>query len=787
MWKLFLNRLFIVGVLALTSLAPTAGYAKHPHKVSKSKKNCHKKKNRQKCDVKDGSEFDIIIVGSGCAGTVLASRLSENPNVKVAVISSGLYHFEPTEQQAPFTTGFLDDDTRFSKVYANSVFTYEHPMTSATWNSASLLPEIYTKTVLGGGTVGNGREFNRGEPALYDYWKNTLGLDGWGYDDLLPHFKAIETVYDFIPDPDNPGTQMPVLTNDPDRGTSGPLIIYRDNLYTGATQLPLQAYNFECPLPGNFPYFDTYFDPTNCVSDKVFKDPLTLEVYDQNGRDLKPNRWFNGQTNQNTAVNGFYEVPNAFARPNLSIFEGITAQFVLVKKNKDKSLTATGVQLRSGIVLKARCAVIVAAGAEGSPKFLLQSGIGPKRELEKLGITCHCNLPGVGERFADQQAFDPLLIFALETTPVDHQPALPTRAGQGRMNTLYASSVNHIPDSGDLWASWPSVASFSTPNTAFFGYFPTLIVLKHNILGKVSLQSKSTDVPARVTGVYDVLTADGQHLKPFFKQQVISLIRKYWNGLQSSQSQRRWILEPSLYADDPIQFWSTLDTVGFTIVPRLEQPQTNKEFPGVEHIFLYNNTASANVTDEQIEAEVIKYLKINAAGQNFIHYMGSCGMGDIKKDRLAVTDHTMKVHHFTNLYVCDASIIPTQKDVEWFNPDSQKMEKTDVILSPFGGPSCWCYMFGQKLSQQLLDTYSDCLGLERIQAPSTIAAEAFSASDNSSKGIIVTRPTPPMEEKMIENGIKNTDEELAENPIDVKKWAKEILDQIKKIFPQFRQ
>lgn len=132
-----------------------------------------------------GISFDYVVVGAGAAGCQVAERLSRDPRNQVLLMDAGfdqsdnpLINGVPDVQNYPFK--------QFYKDFGQSTDSLPNPaqgfQTSRFWESI----------VLGGGSTINGYLWTRGDRAAYDYWKDALGLDQWGYDQVLPFLKEIE-------------------------------------------------------------------------------------------------------------------------------------------------------------------------------------------------------------------------------------------------------------------------------------------------------------------------------------------------------------------------------------------------------------------------------------------------------------------------------------------------------------------------------------------------------------------------------------------------------------------
>lgn len=320
---------------------------------------------RSQCDLEDPcgrpvtreqplTDYDFIVVGLGSAGSVLASRLSENPHWKVLGIEAG--GNEPTGTQVPsMFLNFLGSDIDWG---------YQtEPQDTACLNNDDRRCGWPRGKVLGGTSTINGMMYIRGSRRDYDNWK-ALGNPGWGYDDVLPYFLKSE---------DNQ------QVDEMDRGfhsVGGPLTVSR------------------------FPYV-----PPMAQAILEGARELGLPV-----RDLNGNRHTGFAIAQATTRNGSrLSTSKAFLRPvkergNLHVLLNTTVARVLVNDRKE----AYGVEVIRGDgtrqTYNAKLEVIVSGGAVNSPQVLLLSGIGPRDDLQQVGVRPVHDLPGVGRNLHNHVA-----------------------------------------------------------------------------------------------------------------------------------------------------------------------------------------------------------------------------------------------------------------------------------------------------------------------------------------------------------------------------------------------
>lgn len=291
-------------------------------------------------------EFDYVIVGAGSAGCVLASRLTEDPNITVCLLESG----------GPDKSLFIHAPAGFVAMVATSYNNWAYDTVPQQHLNNRLCYQPRGKT-LGGSSSINAMLYVRGNRWDYDHWAS-LGNPGWSYDDVLPYFKRAE--------------------NNETHGNSD---------YHGAGG-PLNVAELRTP---------------SAVS-KSFIDAAVLQgiplSQDYNGAEQSGSFMY-----QVTQVNGercsaakAYLTPN-LSRPNLCVKTHAQSAKIIMQGKQ-----AQGVAYYQGSDLKevrARREVIVSGGAFGSPQLLLLSGIGPTKELQAMGIPVVHDLPGVGENLQD--------------------------------------------------------------------------------------------------------------------------------------------------------------------------------------------------------------------------------------------------------------------------------------------------------------------------------------------------------------------------------------------------
>ncbi|WP_431969038.1 GMC family oxidoreductase [Nocardia sp. bgisy134] len=287
--------------------------------------------------------YDYVVVGAGSAGSVLASRLSEDPRVQVAVIEAG-----PQD-----TADEIHLPVAFPALFKSPLdWDYDTEPEPGLSFRRAYLPR---GRVLGGSSSMNAMIYIRGARADYDGWA-AGGADGWSYDEVLPYFLKAE---------DNERGK------DAYHGAGGPLAVSESR-----SQHPLgEAFLLAAEQAGH-PRNDDFNGATQLGVGRY-------QLTQRNGMRC-------------SAAVGYLHP--AASRPNLTVITDALAHRVVFENGR-----ATGVVIgRNGSTeeIRARREVVLAAGAYGSAQLLLLSGVGPAEQLAAFGIETVRDLP-VGQNMQD--------------------------------------------------------------------------------------------------------------------------------------------------------------------------------------------------------------------------------------------------------------------------------------------------------------------------------------------------------------------------------------------------
>jgi choline dehydrogenase len=307
--------------------------------------------------------FDVIVVGGGSAGAVIAARLTEDPSIRVALVEAG--GTPPPHEQMPAAVAALQLDPEVDWMYTGDPGGAGKGLT----DGRMMVPR---GKMLGGSSGLNYMAYVRGHPGDFDAWA-AEGAKGWAYDDVLPWFAKSE---DLVP-PDPPEG---VVIEEDVHGTGGPLgVSVRSPRTVAAEQFVAAAEAAGIPM-GDYNGRDRG-GPVGCAS-----------LFQTTTRDGK----------RSSTYHAFLEP--ALQRPNLTVLTHAQVERVLLETDGG-GLRATGVRYRDAdgrtTDLHADREVVVSAGAIGSPQLLLLSGIGPSDELAAVGVDCVLDNPHVGKHLKD--------------------------------------------------------------------------------------------------------------------------------------------------------------------------------------------------------------------------------------------------------------------------------------------------------------------------------------------------------------------------------------------------
>ncbi len=502
---------------------------------------------------------DYVIVGGGSSGCALAGRLSEDPATSVALIEAGAHKGDSAIIQTPATMTAM-----VAKPINNWAFeTVPQPGLNG---RKGYQPR---GKVLGGSSAINAMAYIRGHASDYDHWA-ALGNWGWSYQELLPYFKKSESNQS--------------IRNEW-HGTDGPLKV--SNLQSDN---PFQDYYLEAARQVGYPITDDFNGPQ------------------QEGIGIYQVTQFNGE--RWSAFRGYLQ-PHLNSRSNLVIKTNALAQRILFEGKR-----AVGIEFRQGNQLRqirARCEVILAAGAFQSPQLLMLSGVGDAGELQSVGVDVVHHLPGVGKNLQDHPDF----IFAYKS---DDQNLL----GLSLKGALHGAK------------------QFALYRNTRRG------LLASNFAEGGGFLKTAPDLTAPDIQLHFVVALVENHARTLHRGHGFSchvcLLRPKSRGtvtLQDKSAQTAPVIDPRFF-DHPDDIEAMVK--GYKMTDKLMKAPALTQF-------ITRDMFTENVrTDDDIRAV------LRARTDTVYHPVGTCKMGH---DDMAVVDARLKVHGIEGLRVVDASIMPT--------------------------------------------------------------------------------------------------------------------------------
>jgi len=338
-------------------------------------------------------KYDLIVVGAGAAGAVIAARASEDPARSVLLLEAGPYY--PTADQMPADLLNGNDNSYFAHDWG-----YE-----AETSAQGRLVHLPAGRVVGGSSAVNTAIALRGVPEDYDEWAS-LGNGEWSWQQVLPYFRRLEDDQDF---------------DGRVHGRGGPVPIRR---YRETDLAPVQLAFVRAMRALGYPETGDNNDPGS----------TGLGFHPMNKR---------GSVRMSVAL---CYVEAARQRLNLTVRGDCLTRRVLLRGGR-----ATGVEVECGgerqVVQGER--IVLSAGAIGSPAVLMRSGIGPAAHLRELGIDLVEDLPGVGENLDDHPVAG--VVFAARegvlraADPVVQVTYRYTSTGGAERNDMQLMPVSQLP------------------------------------------------------------------------------------------------------------------------------------------------------------------------------------------------------------------------------------------------------------------------------------------------------------------------------------------------------
>ncbi|XP_029680539.1 glucose dehydrogenase [FAD, quinone]-like [Formica exsecta] len=526
--------------------------------------------------------FDFIIIGAGVAGPIIARRLSDNPWRKILLIEAGPE--EPTMTAIPalaFKAINTDLDWKFK-----TEPTSPHPTACLKTNGVCNWPR---GKMIAGTNGFNGMMYVRGHPEIYNLWAQA-GNTGWSYDEITRYFERVEN---------------PVY----------PIILSNNRSLNERGMVNIQY----------FPYKPKFADVLLTAAKELGYAISQLRGYNQTGFTIAPMTIENGMR---LTTSKAYLRP-VFDRKNLRVLINAQVTKILISPWEKK---AYGVELidKNGRKRVVKCdkEVILTAGAIGSPHILMNSGIGPKKDLADLGIKVYKDLP-VGKNLHNHVSV-----------------AVPMSIRDIPYETLTMDAVNNYLES----KSGPLSSTGLTQVTAFFEskYATKGVPDIQAFFDGFSPSCPKTGLPNECV---DGRIGDCTNRRKIGARPTV--VRTKSQGYMKLRSNNP--LDPPLMY--PNYFTNEKDLM--ILLEGIRKVSTIVDAPIMKKWdFRLEQVRNPLCNDYHFGTDAFWMCQIRAETGPENHQSGTCKMGP-SIDPTAVVDPKLRVHGIANIRVADASIFPT--------------------------------------------------------------------------------------------------------------------------------
>jgi 5-(hydroxymethyl)furfural/furfural oxidase len=562
--------------------------------------------------------WDYVIVGGGSAGCVLASRLSEKKSLRILLIEAG--RDLPPGQEGPAIRDTYSGRAAFDpRNHWAGLKVTTRPFQG---NRREASQRFYEQAkLLGGGSSINGQVANRGTPDDYNEWES-LGAAGWNWESVLPYFIKLESDLNY---------------SGPLHGGSGPVPIHRIP-YSKWPGLSLAAERALTELG-----YEAIGDQNGIYTDGHF--PITL------------------------SNNGSHRVSSSMAylgeevrrRPNLKIMTDTQVISIVFEGRRAKELAVLANGATRSIAAEN---IVVSAGAVHSPALLMRSGVGPAASLARAGIDCLHDLPGVGENLQEHPSIS-LSAFIKPSMRLGKSTRRHIHLG---MRYSSGHATGGMPS--DMFMMFASKSSWHPVGRQI----ATMLSWVNKVYSRGRVELTDPDPRAEPTASFNFMEdrrdlerlADSVHrMAGIFASQALREATGHV-GVSSYSG-----VAKALGQHSAVNYLLTAPTAAVLDV-----------LPPLRSVFFKTMVSGGySLADLLADREALEtYVRDHAFPQ--WHPCGTCQMGAVD-DRMAVVDpHTARVHGLENLFVADASIMPTAPRANLNIPVIMIAERvSDLILA----------------------------------------------------------------------------------------------------------
>ena len=550
--------------------------------------------------IEHNSTFDFIVVGAGSAGCVCASELAK-ANCSVLLIEAG------EELQ---NSSLIRIPRNSHKLWRTEADWHYNTVPQKHLNN-KILPAERGKT-LGGSSSINHLIYVRGSPEDYNRFAYQYGLgEDWSYKSVLTEFKELEKV-----DADRLGLSSSTTISS--RGTNGELEV---NIPYPPKQDAVSFVNagVEAGYARNIDYNGSHGQAGFSLSQHQVS-PLSHRRQDA----------FNCFCEPICRKDNFHILSNTFVRK------------VLLNENNNKTI---GIEIEQfDEIFNLYCAkeIVLSAGSINTPQILQLSGIGPRKELNRLDIPCKVDLQGVGRNLQDHPSsviafmLKPevslntnreLEYAAVQSLGYIQSPSI--IADEKRDNIKYGCDLQLNLSSGFVSSTRKFFTPIATDNPELWNHDKTLI--RQILIEKAQEQERLTEnvVPPQVIAIVVML----------------NLCRSRGQlTLNSNDPHDKPNIDPNMFENE-----NDLNAM----MHGLREAYKISQQPSLQKI-IQQATLSKEVLDND---DLLKEYLRKDTGSTW-HHCGTCCMGDVHNNPNAVCDSKLKVKGIDGLRIADASVLP---------------------------------------------------------------------------------------------------------------------------------